>query len=204
MDESGRKRGGRQGDKPKEARPLPSLEFDTVRPPGSADADAYSAETVVRALPRELLNELNAAMKPAKVPVIEAPPSAEAPANEPAAKTPATMDEAAPKEPAMLSPAPAAPPEAPPTIEAAPPSAPSASAAAASPASEAAPPSTPSASAPESTRSIEAAAPVSTPTVEIEREPTREELGVMSSKRLTVALLVALAALIAVVVFLAR
>jgi hypothetical protein len=184
MDESGRKRGGRLGDKAKEARPLPSLEFDTVRPPGSADADAYSAETVVRALPRELLNELNAAMKPAKVPVIDSAPAAAAPAEtaskEASAKAPGAAVEDEPKGPAMLPPAPAAPPEAPPAIEAAAPSA-------------------PSASAPESSRSIEAAAPVSTPTVDIEREPTREELGVMSSKRLTFALVVALAALIAVV-----
>lgn len=45
---------------------------DTEPPPPGG---AYSAETVVRSVPRELLRELNYPLKPPKVPTIEAQPA---------------------------------------------------------------------------------------------------------------------------------
>src|SRR5687768_10393447 len=45
---------------------LPKPEVDTVRPPAEGGEDAYSAQTVVKAVPRDLLN--NIALRPAKVP----------------------------------------------------------------------------------------------------------------------------------------
>mgnify|MGYP001279817999 CR=1 FL=1 len=46
-------------------------DIDTFRP--AADADAYSAETVVKAIPRELLADLAAALKPPGVPKVDVP-----------------------------------------------------------------------------------------------------------------------------------
>ncbi|NUP10843.1 MAG: hypothetical protein HOW73_32770 [Polyangiaceae bacterium] len=44
------------------------MDLDTVRPPGEGGEDAYSAETVVKAVPKELLHDLERVLKPAKVP----------------------------------------------------------------------------------------------------------------------------------------
>lgn len=70
-----RRRGVKPGAKPQDVltRGLPKVDLDTVRPPGSdAAEDAFSAETVVRAVPKELL-----ALKPAKLPAIDVPPEDE-------------------------------------------------------------------------------------------------------------------------------
>lgn len=54
------------------------LEFDTVRPAAPNAADAYSAETVVKTIPDELLKEI-ASLKAGKVPTFDVPPQEEEP-----------------------------------------------------------------------------------------------------------------------------
>lgn len=51
---------------------IPRVDIDTVRPPGAdAAEDASSAETVVRAIPTELLRAIDA-LRPARVPALDA------------------------------------------------------------------------------------------------------------------------------------
>lgn len=49
---------------------VPRLDMETERPPAGGDGDAYSAATVVRSLPNELLVEL-AALRPQRVPKLD-------------------------------------------------------------------------------------------------------------------------------------
>lgn len=51
----------------------PRGDVDTFRPAAQGDGDAYSAETVVKAIPRELLADLASALKAPKVPKGAAP-----------------------------------------------------------------------------------------------------------------------------------
>lgn len=71
-------------------------DIDTFRP--AADADAYSAETVVKAIPRELLADLAAALKAPGVPRVDvAPrPGKAAPAADAKPATPTIEDELTP------------------------------------------------------------------------------------------------------------
>jgi len=69
MVDNGKRRGASAKDDA--LREIPNLEVITVRPPSAGDGDAYSAETVVRAVPTELLREFHASLKPQKLPSFE-------------------------------------------------------------------------------------------------------------------------------------
>lgn len=92
MDEGGRRS---RVAKPKAgaASYVPKMDIDTVRPPGAGGEDAYSSETVVRAVPAELLREYKQALKPAGLPKIGGePPSSAQPESTPEPAIPSTPE----------------------------------------------------------------------------------------------------------------
>jgi hypothetical protein len=110
MDDGGR-RSRDASPKPGARGYVPKMDIDTVRPPGAAGEDAYSSETVVRAVPAELLREYKQALKPAGLPQIGgAPPSSPEPSppatddreiapstpQPPSIEQPASIDQATP------------------------------------------------------------------------------------------------------------